>query len=181
MFKHPVFSMIINNNNWISCSLWANWLNIYIAGNSWCCRIKMPQAQPISIGLTSGSPPLVLEAQLWELHFDFQCLFVFGRWVGWACCLAGRIYAPFYRISEKIFLESLKHTCSPCEDVISGIWNFIWYHLRALWPICIHNGARHKTETLVSSYKSALEMRALLLGTSVELEAFERFFCRNIP
>ena len=49
------------------------------------------------------------------------------------CCLAGRFYAPFSRISTKIFLESLKHIRSPWECLIFGIWNLIQSLLSLLW------------------------------------------------
>ena len=46
-----------------------------------------------------------------------------SAWIGlnWLCCLAGRSYAPFSRISKKVFLESLKHAHSPLQR--SNFWD----------------------------------------------------------
>ena len=49
------------------------------------------------------------------------------------CCLAGKFYAPFFRISCKTFLESLKRTCSLCNGLIYWCNNFIKILLRPLW------------------------------------------------
>ena len=49
------------------------------------------------------------------------------------CCLAGRFYAPFFRISCKTFLESLKQTCSSSKALIYRRNIFIQILLR---PLC---------------------------------------------
>ena len=55
------------------------------------------------------------------------------RWLNWLCRLAGRFYAPFFRISCKTFLESLKQTRSSCKSLIYWLNIFIYILLRSLW------------------------------------------------
>ena len=77
------------------------------------------------------------------------------------CCLAGRFYAAFPRISCKAFLESLKQTHSCCESLIYWRYNFIQMLLRLL---CYINAMRdictmYKVE--ISNQRSARELSQL--------------------
>ena len=55
--------------------------------------------------------------------------------LNWLCFLARPFSALQSRISCKIYLESLNHTCLPCncKDLIIGIWKLIRSRFGALW------------------------------------------------
>ena len=55
--------------------------------------------------------------------------------LNWLCCLARPSLALQSRISCKIFLESLKHTRSPCIGPISRPQSFISSSLSILWHL----------------------------------------------
>ena len=64
--------------------------------------------------------------------------------LNWLCCLARPSHALQSRISCKIYLESLKHTRSPCAGPIDHSCNFIYKILSVLW-LWYHNDRSLKT------------------------------------